>query len=181
MFKNLPRIQSINSTTLLGAGGEYSDLQHINRLLAQLVKADYTYADGAALTPREIHSYLTRVLYNRRSKVDPLWNTLLVAGVDFLGCVDIYGSSYEGTVLATGYGQHLALPLLRKHARVDMSEAEAKQLLEDCERVLLYRDCRTLNLFQIGTITAEGPKITEPESIETKWEFKRFVDPNDAE
>jgi len=181
MFKHLPRIQSINSTTLLGASGEYSDFQHIIRLLAQLVKQDYTFADGAQLTPRELHSYLTRVLYNRRSKVDPLWNTLLVAGVDFLGCVDIYGSSYEGTVLATGYGQHLALPLLRKHARIDMSESEAKQLLTDCQRVLLYRDCRTLNSFQIGTITSAGPKITEPESIETKWEFKRFINPNDTE
>ena len=181
MFKQLPRIQSINSTTLLGAGGEYSDFQHINRLLAQLVKQDYTYADGAQLTPREIHAYLTRVMYNRRSKVDPLWNTLLVAGVDFLGCVDIYGSSYEGNVLATGYGQHLALPLLRKHANVDMTEAEAKKLLEDCQRVLLYRDCRTLNSFQIGTITSDGPKITQPESIETRWDFKRFVDPNDSQ
>ena len=62
-----------------------------------------------------------------------------------------------------------------------MSEAEARALLEDCQRVLLYRDCRTLNSFQIGTITAAGPKITEPESIETKWEFKRFIDPNDTQ
>ena len=37
--------------------------------------------DGAKMGAREIHSYLTRVMYQRRNKMDPLWNTLLVAGV----------------------------------------------------------------------------------------------------
>lgn len=59
--------------------------------------------------------------------------------------VDMYGSTYESDVLATGYGLHLAIPLLRKRARTDMSHAEAKELLEDCMKVLFYRDCRTLN------------------------------------
>jgi hypothetical protein len=40
---------------------------------------------------------------------------------------------------------HLAVPLLRKHQRNDMSYADAKALLEDCVRVLFYRDCRALN------------------------------------
>ena len=36
--------------------------------------------DNAKLSAPEIHSYLTRVLYKRRNKMDPLWNTMLVAG-----------------------------------------------------------------------------------------------------
>jgi len=186
MFKSLPRLQSINNSTLLGAGGEYSDFQHIIKLLDQLIKQDFTYADNSTLSPREIHSYLSRLLYNRRSKVDPLWNTLLVGGIEkdgksFLGCVDIYGSSYEGDVLATGYGQHLAIPLLRKYAHVDMNKDEAKQLLEDCQRVLIYRDCRTLNKFQLATITKDGPQISQPYSIDTEWSFRRFVNPGETE
>ena len=58
---------------------------------------------------------------------------------------DIYGSTYEADLLATGYGLHLAIPLLRKHHRVDMTHDEAKALLEECMKVLFYRDCRTLN------------------------------------
>ena len=47
--------------------------------------------DRNSLGPKEIHSYLTRVMYNRRNKFDPLWNTLLLGGVKkgqkFLGMV----------------------------------------------------------------------------------------------
>ena len=186
MFKRLPRIQSINSTTLLGAGGEYSDTQYIIKMLAQLTKADFTFADGNRLSPREVHSYLARLLYNRRSKVDPLWNSLIVGGIEadgsiFLGEVDLYGSNYTGDLLATGYGQHLAIPLLRKHHHIDLTYDEAKTLLEDCQRVLIYRDCRTLNSFQLATITKDGPSITQPYSISTEWGFKRFVNPADTE
>ena len=185
MFKRLPRIQSINSSTLLGAGGEYSDVQYIVHQLELQTKADFTFADGHRLSPREIHSYLSRLLYNRRSKVDPLWTSLLVGGVQpdgssFLGAVDLYGSNYTADLLATGYGQHLAIPLLRKHHHLDMSYEEAKALLEDCQRVLIYRDCRTLNSFQLATLTKDGPSITQPYSISTEWGFKRFVNPGDT-
>jgi hypothetical protein len=36
--------------------------------------------DGSKLSANEIHSYLSRVMYKRRNKMNPLWNTLLVAG-----------------------------------------------------------------------------------------------------
>jgi 20S proteasome subunit beta 7 len=38
--------------------------------------------DGRKVTATEIHQYLTRVMYNRRNKFNPLWNSLLVAGVN---------------------------------------------------------------------------------------------------
>lgn len=37
--------------------------------------------DGHTMTPEEIYNYLCRVLYNRRNKMDPLWNSLVVGGV----------------------------------------------------------------------------------------------------
>jgi 20S proteasome subunit beta 7 len=37
--------------------------------------------DGNSVGPREIHAYLTRVMYNRRNKFDPLWNSLVLGGV----------------------------------------------------------------------------------------------------
>lgn len=36
--------------------------------------------DGHSYSPRAIHSWLTRALYNRRSKMNPLWNTMVIGG-----------------------------------------------------------------------------------------------------
>jgi 20S proteasome subunit beta 7 len=36
--------------------------------------------DGGAFDADEIHHYLTRIMYNRRNKFNPLWNQLIVAG-----------------------------------------------------------------------------------------------------
>jgi len=77
----------VNQYTVLGASGEYSDLQYILKMLEQLRITDFAAADGAVLRPAEIHSYLGRVMYNRRSKVDPLWNQLITAG--------FYGSEHS--------------------------------------------------------------------------------------
>ena len=54
---------------------------------------DNMWDDGNALGPKEIHSYLTRVMYNRRNKFNPLWNSLVLGGVKngqkYLGTVDL--------------------------------------------------------------------------------------------
>jgi len=121
---------------------------------------DAQQQDGKELQPREIHQYLSRVMYQRRSKTDPLWNQILVAGVGdkdsavFLGQVDLYGSAFQGDTLATGYGSYIAQPLLRKAFRPDMTYEEAKEVLRDAMRVLLYRDARTINKARLPSRTS---------------------------
>jgi 20S proteasome subunit beta 7 len=39
------------------------------------------YDDNFQMKPNSLLTYLTRILYNRRSKFDPLWNNFIVAGV----------------------------------------------------------------------------------------------------
>lgn len=95
-------------------------------------------------------------------------------------CIILYyyiGTHYTDNIVGTGYGAYLGLPLLRKKYKDNMSAAEARVLLEDTMKVLLYRDCRTLNSIQIANITSKGVEITEPYKLDTKWEYKRFVDP----
>lgn len=38
--------------------------------------------DGFSLKPKSLHCWLTRVMYNRRSRFDPLWNNFIIAGLD---------------------------------------------------------------------------------------------------
>ena len=45
-----------------------------------LISEEVTAADGHTLGPAEIHEYLSRLMYGRRSKMNPLWNSILVGG-----------------------------------------------------------------------------------------------------
>jgi 20S proteasome subunit beta 7 len=58
-----------------------SDFQYIQTILEELIIDEFTAQDGHTLGPVEIHEYLTQVLYSRRTKMDPLWNSIIVAGV----------------------------------------------------------------------------------------------------
>lgn len=95
-----------------------------------------------------------------------------------LGTVDKIGTTYEDDFLATGFGMHLAIPIMRSRWRADMNEGEARALLEDCMRVLFYRDCRSVNSIQLAKITADGPLISDPYPLSTRWTFESFVNPH---
>lgn len=58
-----------------------SDFQYIQGVLDDIMVGEYAAADGHKLGPAEIHEYLSQVMYARRSKMDPLWNSLVVGGV----------------------------------------------------------------------------------------------------
>ncbi len=75
----------------------------------------------------------------------------------FLGQVDLYGTAFQDTTLATGYGAHIARPLMRKAYRPDLSEEEARKVLEDCMRVMFYRDARTINRIQLAKVRSPVP------------------------
>ena len=113
--------------------------------------------------------------------MSPLWNSLVVGGVYdgevFLGTTDMIGTAYEADFTATGFGLHLAMPILRVGWKENMSESEARALITKCMTTLLYRDCRTLNNIVFSTVTAEGPKVEEPVKLDTKWDFQSFVAP----
>lgn len=186
-FTDLRRLVGVGDATLLGASGDISDLQEILHILDEKITADVCCDDGRTINAFEMYNYLCRVMYGRRSKANPLWNSLCVAGMvpsedggdkAFLGLVDLYGNSYEADFLATGFGSYLAMPLLRSHWQPGMSEADAKELLDRCMTVLFYRDCRTINRITAARITGEGPaEVSEPYALESRWDYQSFVNP----
>eukprot|EP01101_Sappina_pedata_P013311 TRINITY_DN957_c0_g1_i1.p1 TRINITY_DN957_c0_g1~~TRINITY_DN957_c0_g1_i1.p1 ORF type:complete len:263 (+),score=87.15 TRINITY_DN957_c0_g1_i1:28-789(+) len=173
-FRSVERLKTLGKFTILGASGEYSDFQFMMDHLNQLILKDSLNDDSISLSPSSIHSYLTRVMYNKRNKFDPWYNQVVLGGYkdgkSFLGMVDMVATNFEDATIATGYGEYIALPLLRKAHRPDMTQDEAKALLEECMRVLFYRDARTINKIQIATVSAEGHSVTEPYSLSTYWE-----------
>ncbi|XP_007658529.3 proteasome subunit beta type-4 [Ornithorhynchus anatinus] len=180
-FRNISRIMRVNETTVLGASGDYADFQYLKQVIDQMVIDEELLGDGHSYSPKALHSWLTRAMYSRRSKMNPLWNTVVIGGFadgqSFLGYVDMLGVAYEAPSLATGYGAYLAQPLLREALEKQPvpSQAEARELVDRCMRVLYYRDARSYNRFEIATVTEKGVEVEGPLSSETNWDIAHLI------
>lgn len=183
-YRDIRRIFKVNDRVVVGAGGDVADMQYIEELLEDLVIEGEGMDDGHEYSPLAIHSYLTRVMYNRRSNMNPLWNTLVVVGVDssgksFVGSVDLVGVAYENDTISTGYGAYIAQPLLRnaleKKQGVPLTKEEARKEIETALQVLHYRDCRSLANVQICSVDKDGVDIPEPFVVGTKWGIANMV------
>ncbi|OBZ72876.1 Proteasome subunit beta type-4 [Grifola frondosa] len=181
-FKDVSRLHPVGTSTIVGASGDLSDFQYLQSRLDQLVTDEFTHADAHDLGPAEVHEFLSRVLYGRRSKMDPLWNSVLVGGFRdgkrFLGYVDLLGTTYSAPSIATGYGAYIAIPILREavDGRQDkLSESDAKAILHDCMRVLFYRDARSIDKYQLATVTADGVHVSDAQPLDTSWGFAEGI------
>jgi 20S proteasome subunit beta 7 len=189
--QRIPRLHAVTGTgTVIGASGEYSDFQAIVEILeAEALEHTRTSKalmdDTTTMTAASTWNYLRYIMYKRRNRFNPYWNDIVVAGTDkngrpFLGMVDKIGTTVQDNMIATGFGSYLAIPLLREKWRPDLTEGEARALLEDCLKVLFYRDCRasdTIQLAKCGS-TTEPPIISQPYRLETSWDAPEFVNPN---
>jgi len=181
-FKDVQRLHAVGNHTVLGASGDMSDFQYIQSLLDNLIIEESTEQDEHTLGPAEIHEYLSQLMYGRRSKLNPLWNSLLVGGYQdgkrFLAYVDLLGTTYSASTIATGYGSYIAQPLLRKavEGREDtLTEREAQAVLEESLLVLFYRDARSFDKYQIAKITESGVSISESMALKTSWSFAEGI------
>ena len=65
-----------------------------------------------------------------------------------MGCVDYQGTTYKSSTIATGYGAYITQPILRKAVEGKeevLTEQDAEKILNDCMRILFYRDARSIN------------------------------------
>ena len=91
------------------------------------------------------------------------------------------GTTYTSPSIATGYGAYIAQPILRKAIEEkggdvkNLSQEEATQILNDCMRILFYRDARSLNRIQRAIVDKDGVRVTEPYSLETEWKFAESI------
>lgn len=180
-FRSLKRIVGVGSNTLVGGSGDMADFSAVKDMLDDVVIENDNWCDGNDILPRSVHTYMTRILYQQRSKFEPLWNTLVIGGFTegetYLGYVDKIGVAYQDATVATGYGAYIALPIMRAalEENPNMTVAEGKALLVRCLKVMYYRDARSLNKYVMATSTASGLQIDEPVSADTNWDVADFV------
>ncbi|KAL0809675.1 hypothetical protein ABMA28_011194 [Loxostege sticticalis] len=179
-FRDCPRVMKVNDLILLGNGGDYADFQYLKDIIEQKIIDEKCIGDGLQLKPRSLHCWLTRVLYNKRSKMDPLWSNYVVAGIQdgepFLGAVDKLGTAYEDAAIATGLGAYMATPLLREAVdKGGLDEQGAKALVQKCLEVLYYRDARAFQRYQLGVVTADGVTVEDLAEITPRWELAHMI------
>ncbi|KAG9246676.1 nucleophile aminohydrolase [Calycina marina] len=181
-FTDVKRLRSFADSSIVGFGGDVSDMQYLDRLLSSLDTREAYCSSGHSLNAQNLHTYLAKVFYKRRSEFSPLWNQVLVAGLDaeskpFLASADLLGTTFSAPSLATGFGAHLAQPLLRKvapdeDAVAKLSEEEAVQAVKESMKVLFYRDARSLDKYSIAVVTKAGIRLKEDEKLENQsWAF----------
>lgn len=189
-FTNEERLIKVGPNTVVGVSGDISDMQYIQHLLDDLEienNYDSAYAENEEqLKPSYVFEYLSSVMYQRRSKLDPLWNAIIVGGTEdgkpFLRYVNLLGVTYSSPTLATGFGAHLALPLLRKLVddEKDVKNVTldtAKKAILEAMKILYYRDARSSRKFSLAIIdNGLGLNIEKNLQVENmSWEFAKDI------
>jgi 20S proteasome subunit beta 7 len=173
-YTNVDRIFKINDNIVIGICGDYADFQFLKQLIDQIILEDFSMDDKIALRPKDLYTWLTRVLYNRRSKFQPLWVDMVVGGMQydepFLGHINFRGRAYTNDVIATGFGIHLALPILREHTeKGPINEAKAQEIIKKSMEVLFYRDCRAFPRYTQANMNSNGCDLTKHD-VSQNWE-----------
>lgn len=185
---DLQRIIPVGNDAVVGISGDISDFQYLERILDDLQIEDSYDMENSNLKANHLSEYLTRIMYNRRSKMNPLWNAIIVAGFDDAGelvlkHVDLLGVSYSSPTLATGFGNHLAIPLLRKLVDNEedakkLSKEDAIKCVKDCMKVLFYRDARSWNKYSLCVIEKSTKTIQIDKDVTVegmKWDFAKDI------
>ncbi len=115
-YPGLQRVFKVNDTTVIASSGDIADFQYLHSIIKMKQVDEEIHGGGVTMRPEALHCWLTRVLYNRRSRFDPLWNTVVVGGIQedkpFLGVVDMIGTAWKEDKVATGFGAHVAIPIM---------------------------------------------------------------------
>ncbi|KAF8251042.1 proteasome endopeptidase complex, beta subunit [Wilcoxina mikolae CBS 423.85] len=187
-FTDIERLRQVGTHTVVGASGDISDMQFLfEKQLENLIITEEYQNDGHHLRAKHVYSYLSRVLYARRGKFDPLWNVLLVAGWDdgkpFLASADLLGTTFSAPALASGYGAHLAVPLLRRvvpdeAAVASVTREKAIEVVGECMKVLFYRDARSMNKYSMAIVSGEGDNVDIEwrKNVELKQQSWKFAE-----
>ena len=136
--------------------------------------------DGATFFhPRDYFNWVARTQYNKRCKNDPIWVSAIIAGINdktnevFLGSSNFHGMKHEADYIITGLGNHYCQVLMANRWHKDITKEDAVALIEDCMKVMFFRDKKAHDLIQISTVTqADGIQIGTPYRIEASTDLQ---------
>jgi len=161
MSKSMKKVFPIGNRMGMACAGLYADMQTISRILANQVKY-YEISMKKQMKVRSAARFLGVLLYS--NKMLPLLTETVFGGYDSEGphvfVLDPVGSVVEERYSAVGSGGPLAIALIEKNYKEDMSLDEAKQLAIDSISVASSRDSLSGDGIDVLTIPLNGkPEI----------------------
>ncbi|KAI6183177.1 Proteasome subunit beta [Aphelenchoides bicaudatus] len=186
-FKNTCRQYRVNENVVIAFSGDFADFQWIQNVVERVEADARTYYKDSRMTAKGLHNYLSSLLYYRRSKMNPVWTTLVVVGmqpeptydnlVPFIGVIDQRGVAFETKAIATGLGQYMLTETLQKDSRAreyKLSKDEALDLLRKCLKVMTHRDCGAIGEYDLTTVDAKGTDLMKPEKNLGDWDIAEY-------
>lgn len=182
-YKNFQRIRKVGDFTLLGASGEMSDFQYLGKMIDEIDEEDWLNQDGCKMGPKQYASYIGRVMYNRRTKMNPLYNNFVIVGkkgseAPLLAFCDHQGTYFEEDYIATGFGSYLAMPILRNNWTPNITKEQATELIITCLKICFYRDCRAYCKYNIGNCDGQKVEISDAIELDHFWEHSAWLEPS---
>ncbi|KAF5139668.1 proteasome type-4 subunit beta [Vairimorpha ceranae] len=166
-FNNVSRIFKLSDTTLMSLSGELSDIQY---LVSTIKKESET--DPVKMSTKGYSNLVQSILYNKRSKVEPLNVSVSVVGVDkepYVSCINHLGNFYTDDIVCTGLANMIALPFLRSHNVTELERDKAVDLMEETMALMSYRSARSCNRIQIAIAEQNFISLLEPHVAKTNW------------
>ncbi|CAD5207288.1 unnamed protein product [Bursaphelenchus okinawaensis] len=185
-YKQIPRQYRVNENVVVAFGGDHADFQWLQNVIERVEEEHKTYDRSIKVTPRGLYNYLTSLLYYRRTKMDPLWNTLIVAGMNpeptydelapFIGVITQRGVAYEAKSVATGLGQMLLNESMERTIREEgkLTKDGALNLLRETVKLGYYHDCCADNEIDLSVVDKEGTHLLKPERFIGDWSLAEY-------
>lgn len=189
-YGNMERLQKntrqyrVNDHCIVSFSGDFADFQWLQNLIERKQLEIQRGDRKQYLEPKMVHSFLTALFYQRRSKLDPLWLTIVVCGMQstefkeneyepFIGIVNMYGVAYTNKYVATDFGAFLLQQMIETRVKGTkdgiLSKEEAIEILKLAMEITICRHSRTGKSYDITTIDVEGTKFGSPVTVTGDW------------
>lgn len=172
-FSNVSHFHQLSPRIIIGCSGEYADFQELADALDAVVSEFRCRHFGEELSPREVANYVKRLMYQRRSKMNPFMLRCVLAGVAgdgslFLCETDTHGTQWEDSAVTTGIAAYIKGRQLE--LAVNGTKAAAAAALKEVLLGLAARHSVMTGKIEIIDVSKDGILFSEAD-IDPNWEI----------
>ena len=115
------RLQQLTDKCCLVFSGDEADMLDAIEIVKDRI-SECECKELALPSAKEIHGILSAQNYDKRNDQAPYMNSFMVAGPDFLGYIDLFGTNMETNFMATTLGRYYCMPLIRSRWNENMTQ-----------------------------------------------------------